>query len=115
MTNWKGQLEVIFSHEVLHLWVPNALQLRGDYDWFFEGFTLYTALLTALDLKAIDFREYLDTLARVYDSYISYPNVLSLIEAHHSRSARSVLNPEENQPRPEHRKGLQAAKVQEQI
>ena len=85
VANWKGQLEIIFAHEVLHLWVPNALTLRGDYDWFFEGFTLYTALLTALDLKAIDFREYLDTLARVYDSYISYPNVLSLIEASERR------------------------------
>jgi predicted metalloprotease with PDZ domain len=67
------------------LWVPNALRLHGDYGWFFEGFTLYTALLTALDLKAIDFQEYLDTLARVYDSYISYPNVLSLIEASERR------------------------------
>lgn len=85
MKNWKGQLEIIFAHEVLHLWVPNALTLEGDYDWFFEGFTLYTALLTALDLKAIDFQEYLDTLARVYDSYISYPNVLSLIEASERR------------------------------
>jgi hypothetical protein len=85
LKNWKGQLEIIFSHEVLHLWVPNALRLHGDYGWFFEGFTLYTALLTALDLKAIDFQEYLDTLARVYDSYISYPNVLSLIEASERR------------------------------
>ena len=85
VANWKGQLEIIFAHEVLHLWVPNALSLRGDYVWFFEGFTLYTALLTALELKAIDFREYLDTLARVYDSNISYPNVLSLIEASERR------------------------------
>jgi hypothetical protein len=52
IANWKGQLEIIFTHEVLHLWVPNALRLHGDYDWFFEGFTLYTALLTALELKA---------------------------------------------------------------
>ncbi|HET7114195.1 MAG TPA: hypothetical protein VFI57_11145, partial [Pyrinomonadaceae bacterium] len=85
VTNWKGQLEIIFAHELLHLWVPNALRLHGDYGWFFEGFTLYTALLTALELKAIDFREYLDTLARVYDSYLSYPNVLSLIEASERR------------------------------
>ena len=85
VTNWKGQLEIIFAHEVLHLWVPNALGLKGDYVWFFEGFTLYTALLTALELKAIDFREYLDTLARVYDSNISYPNVLTLIEASERR------------------------------
>lgn len=83
--NWKGQLEIIFTHEVLHLWVPNSLSLQGDYDWFFEGFTLYTALLTALDLKTINFREYLDTLARVYDSYLSYPNYLSLIDASERR------------------------------
>lgn len=85
IANWKGQLEIVFTHEVLHLWVPNSLALRGDYDWFFEGFTLYTALLTALALKAIDFREYLDTLARVYDSYLSYWDSLSLIEASERR------------------------------
>lgn len=85
VAKWKGQLEIIFTHELLHLWVPNALRLRGDYVWFFEGFTLYTALLTALELEAIDFPEYLATLARVYDSYISYPNVLSLIEASERR------------------------------
>ena len=89
IANWKGQLEIIFTHEVLHLWVPNALPLEGDYDWFFEGFTLYTALLTALELKAIDFKEYLDTLGRVYDSYLSYPHDLSLIEA----SERRWTNP----------------------
>lgn len=89
IANWKGQLEIIFTHEVLHLWVPNALPLEGDYDWFFEGFTLYTALLTALELKAIDFKEYLDTLGRVYDSYVSYPHDLSLIEA----SERRWTNP----------------------
>ncbi|HEX6046548.1 MAG TPA: hypothetical protein VFZ22_18785 [Pyrinomonadaceae bacterium] len=87
--NWKAQLEIIFAHEALHLWVPNALRLQGDYDWFFEGFTLYTALLIALDLKAINFKEYLNTLARVYDSYLSYPHDLSLIEA----SERRWTNP----------------------
>jgi predicted metalloprotease with PDZ domain len=76
---------VIFTHELLHLWVPNSLSLKGDYDWFFEGFTLYQALLTALEVKLISFREYLDTLARVYDSYLSYPNDLSLIEASEQR------------------------------
>ena len=85
ISNWKGQLEIIFTHEALHLWVPNALHLQGDYDWFFEGFTLYTALLTALDLKAINFKEYLDTLARVYDSYLSYADEVSLIDASERR------------------------------
>ena len=84
-TNWVGQLGVIFTHELLHLWVPNSLRLDGDYDWFFEGFTLYVALRTALDLKIINFKEFLDTLARVYDSYLSYPNDQSLIEASERR------------------------------
>lgn len=83
--NWIGQLQVIFTHEMLHLWVPNALQLKGDYDWFFEGFTLYQALVTALELKVISFDEYLNTLARVYDSYLSSPDTLSLIEASERR------------------------------
>ena len=83
--NWEGQLGVIFSHELLHLWVPNALRLQGDYDWFFEGFTLYTALVTALDLKFINRDEYVATLERVYDSYLSRPDAQSLIEASERR------------------------------
>ncbi len=82
---WVGQLGVIFTHELLHLWVPSSLQLKGDYDWFFEGFTLYEALLTALDLKLITFGEYLATLSRVYDSYLSQPDNLSLLEASERR------------------------------
>jgi predicted metalloprotease with PDZ domain len=65
-----SRLQVILAHEALHLWVPGALNLQGDYDWFFEGFTLYQALIAALRLKLIDFDEYLKTLARVYDSYL---------------------------------------------
>jgi hypothetical protein len=83
--NWVGQLGIIFTHELLHLWVPNRLGLEGDYDWFFEGFTLYTALQTALKLKLIDFNEYLNTLGRVYDSYLSHDDELSLIEASERR------------------------------
>lgn len=83
--NWPAQLGIIFTHELLHLWVPNALRLEGDYDWFFEGFTVYTALVTALELKFINFDEYLATLARVYDSYLSRPDPLSLIDASERR------------------------------
>lgn len=83
--NWAGQMGIIFTHELLHLWVPNSLLLEGDYDWFFEGFTLYTALVTALELKFIDRNEYLATLARVYDAYLSRPDELSLIDASERR------------------------------
>ena len=83
--NWAGQLGIIFTHELLHLWVPNALLLTGSYDWFFEGFTLYTALVTALDLKLINFDEFVATLTRVYDSYLSRADDLSLIDASERR------------------------------
>jgi hypothetical protein len=85
INNWSGQLGIIFTHELLHLWVPNSLLLEGDYDWFFEGFTLYTALVTALELKFINFAEYVATLTRVYDSYLSRPDELSLIDASERR------------------------------
>jgi len=78
---WGAQFTVILAHEILHLWVPNSLKLAGDYDWFFEGFTLYTALCTSLELRVIDFKEYLNTLGRVYNSYRLQPDDdLSLLE-----------------------------------
>ncbi|HZI87654.1 MAG TPA: hypothetical protein VFD48_12530, partial [Pyrinomonadaceae bacterium] len=82
-----ARLGVTLAHELLHLWVPNGIALDGDYDWFFEGFTLYQALLTCLRLNLIKFDEYLDTMARVYDSYRSQPDhdKLSLIEASERR------------------------------
>ncbi len=82
-----GQLSVLLSHELFHVWVPNGLALDGDYDWFFEGFTLYQALRCALRLGFIDFQEYLDTLGRVYDSYLASAqrDRISLIEASRRR------------------------------
>ncbi len=67
--------------------MPNELALAGDYDWFFEGFTLYQALRMALRLKLISFGTYLETIARVYDSYLRSPEAdrLSLIEASERR------------------------------
>ena len=62
---WRNRLTIVFSHEMLHLWVPNSLKLEGDYDWFFEGFTMYTAVRTAQELGVIDFKEMLNTLGRV--------------------------------------------------
>ncbi len=82
-----ARLSVILAHELLHLWVPNALKLQGDYDWFFEGFTVYQALRIAKRVGLIRFNEYLDTIARVYDSYLSAPDRdrFSLLEASERR------------------------------
>lgn len=82
-----NRIGILLSHELFHLWVPNALRLEGDYDWFFEGFTLYQALLTDVKLGLISFDDYLATMGRVYRSYLGNPNRsrLSLIEASGSR------------------------------
>ncbi len=82
-----SRLGIVLAHEIFHLWVPNALKLDGDYDWFFEGFTIYQALRMDLRLHLISFADYLDTIARVYDSYMSSPDRenLSLIQASERR------------------------------
>jgi predicted metalloprotease with PDZ domain len=80
-------LGIVLGHELLHLWVPNSLKLAGEYDWFFEGFTLYEALRLDLRLGFITFNGYLDTIARVYDSYSTTVEAdsLSLLQASERR------------------------------
>ncbi len=69
-TTFKGQslqrLHEQLRHELFHLWLPNAVALTGPYDWFYEGFALYTSLKTAVSLNRIRFDDYLDTLSRAY-------------------------------------------------
>jgi len=83
----RSMLGIVLAHEIFHLWVPNSLGLDGDYDWFFEGFTIYQALRMDLRLHLISFNDYLDTIARVYDSYLSSPErgKLSLLQASERR------------------------------
>ncbi|MEK6280980.1 MAG: hypothetical protein AABN95_11560 [Acidobacteriota bacterium] len=82
-----ARLAILLSHELFHLWVPNSLKLDGNYDWFFEGFTIYQALLTDVRLGLISFDEYVETIGRVYQSYLHLPDrdKLSLIEASERR------------------------------
>jgi predicted metalloprotease with PDZ domain len=64
-----SQLSVPLTHELFHLWVPNGLALEGDYDWFYEGFTVYQAARTAVRLGLLTFQEFLNAIARAYDAY----------------------------------------------
>ena len=61
--------------------------LEGEYDWFYEGFTLYQALRTGVRLRMFSFQEYLDAVARAYDAYLRTPNrtALSLVGASRER------------------------------
>ncbi len=74
-------------HEIFHLWMPNGINLSGNYDWFFEGFTIYHALRTGVELNQIRFEDYLNTLGRAYDltQIFNETQTLSLIEASKKR------------------------------
>ena len=66
-----GRLDTVLSHELLHLWVPNGLALEGEYDWFYEGFTLYLATRAGVRRGQLTFQDYLDAMGRAYDAYKS--------------------------------------------
>jgi hypothetical protein len=72
-------------HEIFHFWIPNGVNLSGNYDWFYEGFALYQSLKTGVALNRIRFDDYLDTLSRAYQ--IDKTPKLSLIEASKNRWA----------------------------
>src|SRR5437764_14658054 len=78
-----AQLSVPLTHELFHLWVPNALSLDGDYDWFYEGFTLYQALRVGVKLQYLTFQDYLKALGRAFEVYqsVNDRDSFSLIEA----------------------------------
>lgn len=90
-----AQLPVPLSHELFHLWIPNAIGLSGNYDWFYEGFTQYQALRVAQRLEWLTFQDYLAALARAFDAYavIAERDKFSLIEASQRRwmSAPSLV------------------------
>jgi predicted metalloprotease with PDZ domain len=66
-----AQLTFPLAHELFHLWIPNGLALDGNYDWFYEGFTLYQALCAAVRLNLLTFQDYLNALGRAFDAYRS--------------------------------------------
>lgn len=68
-------------HEIFHLWLPNGVGLKGNYDWFYEGFALYQSLKTAVFLNRIRFDDFLDTLSRAYEIDAAINQRLSLIDA----------------------------------
>jgi len=72
-------------HEIFHLWLPNAVNLSGNYDWFYEGFALYQSLKTGVQLNRIRFDDFLDTLSRAYTIDSVQAPGFSLIEASTNR------------------------------
>ena len=81
-----SQLGLALTHELFHIWVPNGLALTGEYDWFYEGFTMYQAARAAVRLDLLSFEQFLNAISDAYDgsSIPDAPN-LSLIEASKQR------------------------------
>jgi predicted metalloprotease with PDZ domain len=65
------RLSTPLTHELFHLWVPNGLALNNDYDWFYEGFTIYQAARTAVRLDLLTWPEFSNAIARAYDGYVA--------------------------------------------
>jgi hypothetical protein len=82
-----SQLGNALTHELFHLWIPNALALTGAYDWFYEGFTVYHAARVAVDLDLLTFADFLTALGSAYDGAAGALelNQLSLIDASQRR------------------------------
>lgn len=82
-----AQLGNALTHEVFHLWIPNGVALSGDYDWFYEGFTMYQAARAAVRLGLVTWPEFLNAIARAYDGSVATTNAppLSLIDASKQR------------------------------
>jgi predicted metalloprotease with PDZ domain len=79
-------------HEIFHLWIPNNLALTGNYDWFYEGFTVYQSLKTGLQTNQIRFEDFLATLSEAYNIDNLQTQKVSLIEA--SKNRWNGLNPQ---------------------
>ncbi|MEP7149125.1 MAG: hypothetical protein ABI857_09605 [Acidobacteriota bacterium] len=76
-------------HELFHLWIPNGVNLTGNYDWFYEGFALYESLKLAVSLNRIRFEDFLDTLSRAHTIDGAQSQRISLITASNTRFAGS--------------------------
>lgn len=82
-----SRLSVPLTHELFHLWVPNGFALDGDYDWFYEGFTMYQAMRAAVSLNLLTFQDFLSAIGRAFDFYRSARDgdKISLLDASRRR------------------------------
>ena len=88
----RQRLHEQLRHELFHLWMPNDLALAGNYDWFYEGFTVYQSLRTGVELNRIAFTDFLETLSEAFNRANFQDRPISLVDA--SATRRSGANRE---------------------
>jgi predicted metalloprotease with PDZ domain len=71
------------AHEMFHYYLPNAFKVRENFDWFWEGFTRYIALVTLVRSGTITMDELLGNVADEYEAYSVNPlrSAVSLVAA----------------------------------
>ena len=84
-TQSRQRLHEQLRHEMFHLWIPNGVNLSGNYDWFYEGFALYQSLKMGVASNRIRFDDFLDTLGRAMTADRMHSNGVSLIDASKDR------------------------------
>ncbi|HEY2846898.1 MAG TPA: hypothetical protein VGI80_03715, partial [Pyrinomonadaceae bacterium] len=80
------RLEQQLRHELFHLWLPNGVNLSGNYDWFYEGFAVYEASKLGVAMNQIRFEDFLSTIGRAID-IDRFTTKRSLVEASQDRWA----------------------------
>jgi hypothetical protein len=80
------RLDQQLRHELFHLWLPNGVNLSGNYDWFYEGFAVYEEQKLGVAMDQIRFADLLGTLGRAYD-IDRFSARRSLVEASQNRWA----------------------------
>jgi hypothetical protein len=88
-TQSQQRLHEQLRHELFHLWIPNGVNLSGNYDWFYEGFALYESLKLAVRLNRIQFADFLDTLSRAHTIDSAQSQRISLLQASANRFSGS--------------------------
>ena len=61
------------AHEMFHFYLPNAFRIRENFDWFWEGFTRYIALVTLAETRTITLDDFLAALGDEYEAYAANP------------------------------------------
>lgn len=88
----RSQLERHVAHEMFHYYLPNSFRVRDNFDWFWEGFSRYTGLLTLIEMKSLTFDDFLGQLLLEYDAYRVNParNEVSLVTASPEKFANAA-------------------------
>ena len=70
------------AHEMFHYYLPEEFNVRENFDWFWEGFSRYIALLTLHHLRMFDLPVMLEEMSYEFQFYSNNPlrNKLSLID-----------------------------------